>query len=39
MIKSIEQVATSLVKWLMPLCLLTVVPAVVPADRCASDLL
>ena len=28
MIKSIEQVATSLVKWLMPLCLLTVVPLV-----------
>ena len=28
MIKSIEQVATSLVKWLMPLCLLTVVPLI-----------
>ena len=28
MIKSIEQVATSLVKWLIPLCLLTVVPLV-----------
>ena len=28
MIKSIEQVATSLVKWLMPLCLLIVVPLI-----------
>ena len=28
MIKSIEQVATSLVKWLMPFCLLTVVPLI-----------
>ena len=28
MIRSIEQVATSLVKWLMPLCLLTVVPLI-----------
>ena len=28
MIKSIEHMATSLVKWLMPLCLLTVVPLV-----------
>ena len=28
MIKSIEHMATSLVKWLMPLCLLTVVPLI-----------
>ena len=28
MIKSIEKVATSLVKWLMPFCLLTVVPLI-----------
>ena len=34
MIKSIEQVATSLVKWLMPLCLLTVVPLISCEELC-----
>ena len=37
MIKSIEKVATSLVKWLMPLCLLTVVPLISCEEDDADD--
>ena len=37
MIKSIEKVATSLVKWLMPLCLLTMVPLISCEEDDADD--